>query len=186
MNILNIRKIALHASLLMMFWLIMSGMYDLFHISLGVFSVIVVMLINYKILNYNYFGEEGNSGKGFRYYRLPYYLLFLLKEIVISALKVAYLILHPKMPIKACVAKFRVNLPNMNARVLLANSITLTPGTVSIDIREDNTFIVHSLTKASDPTWIDYTLAVEVAKLYNIDSTNVVQDEEIINSREQL
>lgn len=182
----GIRKIALHASLLMIFWLIMSGMYDLFHVSLGIFSVICVMLFNHRILKYNYFNEAENSGEGFKYYRLPFYLLFLLKEIIISALKVSYLILHPKMPIKACIVKFRVNLPNMNARVLLANSITLTPGTITVDIQEDNTFIVHSLTSARNNSWIDHGLAHEVAKLYNADVARVVENEEIIHSADRL
>ena len=183
---LNIRKTALHATLLMIFWLIMSGMYDLFHVSLGVFSVITVMLINYGILNYNYFNETENSESGFKYLRLPYYLIFLLKEIIISALKVSYLVLHPKMPIKACIVKFRVNLPNMNAKVLLANSITLTPGTVSIDIKEDNMFIVHSFTNANTAAWMDYVLAREVAKLYSVDPERVIESEEIINSADRL
>lgn len=182
----TIRKFALHFILLFAFWLVMSGIFDVFHISLGLFSVITVLWFNAKILKYNYFKEPADSGKTFKYHRLPIYLLYLLWQIVLSALRVAYLVLHPKMPIKACIAKFKVNLPNTTARVLLANSITLTPGTITVDIKPDNTFIVHSLTNANDPVWMDHSLAKAVARLYGWDVGNVVSDEVIIHSEDKL
>jgi multicomponent Na+:H+ antiporter subunit E len=41
------------------------------------------------------------------------------------------------MPIKTGIIKFKTNLPNMNAKVLLGNCITITPGTVTLQIDED-------------------------------------------------
>ena len=186
MKKINFRKIALHFTLLMIFWLVMSGMYDLFHISLGVFSAVVAIGINFKLLNHDYFSEAPDAGKGFSYFRLVYFLIYLLWQIIILALRVTLLILHPKMPIKTCISKFKVTLPNMNARVLLANSITLTPGTITVDILEDNTFIVHSLTHSDDPTWMDHSLAFAIAKLYGADVDKVISDEVIINSEDKL
>ncbi len=170
----------------MAFWLVMSEMFDLFHISLGVLSVITVLWINFKFMNHDCFGEPVDRKTGFNLLRLPVYLLYLIEQIIISALKVAYLILHPRMPVKTCISVFKVDLPDMNSRVLLANSITLTPGTITVDIKEDNTFIVHSLTKAGDPVWMDHSLAVAVAKLYGEDTEKVVSDEVIINSEDKL
>ncbi len=186
MNKYHIRKFALHFILLSIFWVVMSGIFDLFHLSLGLFSVITVLWFNAKILKYNYFKEPADSGKDFKHHRLPIYLLYLLGQIVLSAIRVAYFVLHPKMPIKACIAKFKVNLPNTTARVLLANSITLTPGTITVDIKPDNTFIVHSLNNARDPVWMDHSLAYAVAKLYGCDVQNLVKDEVIIRSEDEL
>jgi len=182
----NVRKLALHFILLMAFWLVMSEMFDLFHISLGVLSVITVILINFRLLNHDSSGEPAGRKTGFRLLRLPVYLLYLIAQIVISALKVAYLILHPRMPLKTCISVFKVDLPDMTAKVLLANSITLTPGTITVDITGGNTFVVHSLTSAGDPVWMDHGLAAAVAKLYGADPEKVVSDEVIINSKDKL
>ncbi len=54
-------------------------------------------------------------------------------------------VLHPQMPIKPQIVEIEVDLETDVAKVLLANSITLTPGTVTVDI-EGNKFIVHALT----------------------------------------
>jgi multicomponent Na+:H+ antiporter subunit E len=168
------------------FWIVLSGYYDLFHISLGVISVVFVLWFNAKLRNYVFYDEdEAHKSQNFKLYRLFYYLHFLVWEIISSSFKVAYLIIHPKMPIKAGIIKFHTKLPNMTAKVLLANSITLTPGTVAIQIEGDE-FIIHSLTNEKDEAHIDHTLTEEVAKLYGISEENVVYCEEIISSGEQM
>lgn len=171
--------------LMMSFWLILSGMFDLFHISLGVISVITVLLFNSKLRNYNFFDEHENKASDVKILRLPYFLLFLIWEIINSSFKIAFLIIHPAMPIKTGIIKFKTNLPNMPAKVLLGNSITLTPGTVVLQIGKDD-FLVHSLTNVKDEAHIEHSLAVEVAKLYGTDEQKVVYDEEIIASEEKL
>lgn len=171
---------------MMAFWLILSGYFDLFHISLGVISVITVLWFNAKLRNYVFYDEdEQHSSKNFRILRLFYFILFLIWEIISSSLKVAYLIIHPKLPIKVGVIKFRTSLPNMVAKVLLANSITLTPGTVALQV-EDDEIIIHALTFEKDESHIDHSLTVEVAKLYGLREDNVVSHEEIISSEDKL
>lgn len=170
---------------MMGFWLIMSGMFDLFHISLGVLSVIAVLWFNSKLRNHNFFDEREHKASDIKVFRFFYYPLFLIWEIMHASFRVAFLIVHPKMPIKTGIIKFRTNLPNMNARVLLGNSITLTPGTVTIHIKGD-TFLVHSLTNKNDVSHIDYSLAVEVAKLYGTNAERVVYDEVTIASGEKI
>jgi multicomponent Na+:H+ antiporter subunit E len=178
-------NIIMHFCLMMGFWLILSGLYDLFHISLGVISVLTVLWLNAKIRDYNFFEDELQKESNFKVYRLLYFIPFLIWEIISSSLRIAYLIIHPKMPIKTGIIKFKTNLPSMPARVLLGNSITLTPGTVVLQIEKDE-FIVHSLTSDTDEAHIDHSLAVEVSKLFRTDAGRVVCNEEIISAEDKL
>lgn len=185
MKKINPRNIILNFFLMMSFWLILSGHYDLFHISLGVISICTVLWFNAKLRNHNFFDESDNKNVNFSLLRLFYFIPFLVWEIISSSFRIAYLIIHPKMPIKTGIIKFRTNLPNMAAKVLLGNSITLTPGTVVLQIEKDE-FLVHSLTSDADEAHIDHSLAVEVAKLYGTDVSRVVCDEDIISSEDKL
>jgi multicomponent Na+:H+ antiporter subunit E len=59
-------------------------------------------------------------------------------------------VLHPQLPIKPGIVKVKTNLKSPIARVALANSITLTPGTLSIDITDDGYFYIHWIYVFSD------------------------------------
>lgn len=172
------RVVLRRAGLLLAFWLILSGLFDPFHILLGVFSVLIVLWINWYIQRYDYFGGTAEEFQGVRVLRLFYFLLFLLWAMLVSSLKIARLILHPQMPIKAGLIKFRTQLPNMNSRVTLGNSITLTPGTVTLDI-SGNTLLVHSLTDQASHGHIDCQLVIEVSKLYFVKESQVVCEEQL-------
>lgn len=185
MKRINPRNIVLHFILMMSFWLILSGYFDFFHISLGVVSVITVLWFNTNLRRYVFYDENVNTKSGFRILRFFYFLIFLVWEIITSSFRIAFLIIHPQMPIKTGIIKFRTNLPNMVAKVILGNSISLTPGTVTLQIQGDE-FLVHSLTKESDEAHIDHTLAVEVSKLYKTQVERVVCDEVIIESEDEL
>ncbi len=78
------------------------------------------------------------------------YIAVLFKEIVKANLDVAYRILHPKMPIKPGIVTIKTGLKQDIAKLFLANSITLTPGTFTLDILGDN-LVVHWINvKAED------------------------------------
>ncbi len=185
MKRINPRNIVLNFILMMAFWLILSGHFDFFHISLGVISVATVLWFNSKLRRYVFFPDNVQVKTNFKIFRFFYFLIFLVWEIITSSLRIAYLIIHPKMPIKTGIIKFRTNLPNMVSKVILGNSISLTPGTVTLHI-EGDTFLVHALTNESDEAHIEHSLAVEVAKLYKTDVEQVVCDEVIIDSEDGL
>jgi len=69
------------------------------------------------------------------------YIFILFKEIAKANLDVAYRILHPKMPIKPGIVVIKTRLKQDLAKMILANSITLTPGTFTLDILGDNLLI---------------------------------------------
>jgi len=76
------------------------------------------------------------------------YVPYLFWEIAKANLQVAYIVLHPSMPIDPSVETFRPAVPLGLPVTSLANSITLTPGTVTIDISEQQ-FYVHALTQSA-------------------------------------
>jgi len=79
-----------------------------------------------------------------------FYLGVLLIEIVKANIDVAYRVLHPKMPIKPGIVTIRTNLKQDIAKLILANSITLTPGTFTVDIIGDRLLIHWINVEAED------------------------------------
>ena len=78
------------------------------------------------------------------------YLFILLKEIAKANLDVAYRVIHPRMPIKPGIVVIKTNLKQDIAKLILANSITLTPGTFTLDIIGDNLLIHWINVKTED------------------------------------
>jgi len=172
--------------LLLGVWLLLSGHYDFFHISMGVFSSFVIVLLHMPLRKYYSVQEENAGGKGrLRYLRVLFYIPWLLWQIVIATMQVAAVVLNPKMPIDPALVRFKARYPNSTARVILGNSITLTPGTITIRIKGDE-FLVHSLMDASSSGIVDGSLPGEVAKLYEKDPGMVVSDVKIIRSGAEI
>ncbi len=69
------------------------------------------------------------------------YIPYMIVAIVKANLDVARRVVDPRLPIRPGIVKIRTRLRNPMARMVLANSITLTPGTLTVDIRDDELFI---------------------------------------------
>ena len=69
------------------------------------------------------------------------YIAVLFNEIIKANIDVAYRVIHPKMPIKPGIVVIKTKLKSDIAKMVLANSITLTPGTFTLDILGDNLLI---------------------------------------------
>jgi len=172
------------------FWLLLSGHYDLPHISYGIISCILVILLNLRLKRY-YFSKEENEEtasirKGIRpirirFLQLLFYIPWLMWQIVVSSLQVAYVVLRPRMPINPSLLRFKTKLPNISSKVILGNSITLTPGTITIQIDGDD-FLVHALMDISTTGIIDGSLPEQVAKLYEKKPAQVVQNVKVIKT----
>lgn len=72
------------------------------------------------------------------WYFVAYYIPVFLWECLKANIDVAYRVLHPGLPIKPGIVKVRTRLKTDTALTFLANSITLTPGTMTVDIDKDN------------------------------------------------
>ena len=75
-----------------------------------------------------------------------FYAIVLLVEIVKANISITKIVLAPKINVEPCLVKFKSPLKTHAARVALANSITLTPGTITVSL-EDDEFVVHALTR---------------------------------------
>ena len=76
--------------------------------------------------------------------RFLLYFGHLLESIVRSAIQVAEVVLDPRMPIEPVLIAHRTSFKREVSRVAFANSITLTPGTLTVDV-DGNTFFIHCL-----------------------------------------
>jgi len=76
------------------------------------------------------------------------YFLYFVKELIKSNLKVASIVISPTMPINPGIVKVRTQLKSRAGRLLLANSITLTPGTLTVELHDEWLYI-HWITVES-------------------------------------
>ena len=76
-----------------------------------------------------------------RYYWFFIYLAIFIWECLKANFDVAYRVAHPALPIKPGIVKVKLNLQTNIARSILANSITMTPGTISVDIIGDYIYV---------------------------------------------
>ena len=94
---------------------------------------------------------EYSLKKELRFYRLmpafAQYLYYLIKEIVFSNITVSRMILTRKEEMEPVIVHVRTRLKSETARVILANSITLTPGTITVSLTDDK-LLVHCLDKS--------------------------------------
>lgn len=126
------------------FWILLSGKFDPFHLTLGVISSMLVAFMSADLI----FSAPVAKGRAATAMRFMKYIPWLLREIMLSALQVTYLALHPRMRtlIEPRIVTFKSKLKSNVAQVALANSITLTPGTITIRV-VDGEFYVHALSR---------------------------------------
>lgn len=179
MNKLSIFSLTLSFISLMIFWIIMSGFFDFIHLGLGVLSVAGVMYVNYKLKTHRFFEDDMDDVSELRFFRAFYYVGWMVIQIIIAGFHVAGIIIRPKMPIHTTMITFRANLPSAHARMILGNSITLTPGTLTIDITGDR-FTVHAIDDKSYEGITNDKMPREVLKLFEKEERQVIEDLQII------
>ncbi len=116
-------------------WCFLNWVPDWQHLVVGVFvASLVAFIIGDLFITRPYTLKHP-----LRYwYFLFYYIPVFLWECIKANVDVAYRVLHPKLPIAPGIVKIKTNLKSDTALTFLANSITLTPGTLSVDIDRDN------------------------------------------------
>ncbi|HUU38362.1 MAG TPA: Na+/H+ antiporter subunit E [Candidatus Desulfaltia sp.] len=176
------RNLAVQFALLFGLWILMSGHYDAFHVGAGAACALAVVAVNFRLNKFFFIRDDLCQCAPIRLRRLLVYVPWLLWQIVVASLQVAAVVLNPKMPVNPSFVRFRTKLPTIAARVILANSITLTPGTITVEL-EDDAFLVHSLIDASHSSILDGTLPGQVARLYDRTPGQVVSRARVLKSR---
>lgn len=123
-------------------WVLWSGLYKPLVLGLGAFSCVLSAYLAYRM---GFFRHQAL----FRFLpRLPAYWWWLLREIIVSSFEVAKIILKPSLPISPTVVLIKADTHSEVGQVILGNSITLSPGTVTLDLYEGQ-LMVHCLTSES-------------------------------------
>jgi multicomponent Na+:H+ antiporter subunit E len=170
---------------LMIFWLIMSGKYDAIYLAFGVFSVGSVLYINHNLRKFRYFEDDVDGLKHLRYGRAVYYFFWMIGQVIIAGFHVLRLISRPSLPIKPAIITFDADLPNVHARMILGNSITLTPGTITVDIT-GNRFTVHSIDTSSREGIINDQMPRQVLKLFSNEDRQVVSNVQVVTKGSEV
>lgn len=130
-------------AVLVLLWLGISGVYKPLLFALGAGSVLLVVLLSRRM---DVVGVEHNPV--LYSWRLPLYLLWLVREIFRANVQVARAALFPAKHLRPQIFEVPVSLKSSIARVTYANSITLTPGTVTLSLGADRV-VVHALLESS-------------------------------------
>ena len=137
-------RIVLIAATLFIYWLALSGHYDWWLVAFG--AVLSVLVVAFCI------GKQITDPEGFPFELVPRGLIYwpwLLWQILLSGLRVTRLILSPSLPITPTLVKVNARQDSSVGLVTYANSITLTPGTISIEASERGHCIwVHAIERA--------------------------------------
>lgn len=136
------KKIFWIGLLLFSFWLLLTVTYNVISLMIGIGVVLIVLWFNRDLL-INEHESDFYSIKSI--IRLIQFLFVLVKEIIIANIQVAKIVLDQKMPIQSSFFHYPIQLKKPMNQVIYANAITLTPGTLTVDTKDDY-FIIHALT----------------------------------------
>lgn len=125
-------------------WLVFSGKFDLLHAGFGAFSIALILWRTNRFVVSSRRPEESEALASMHPLKFAAYVGWLVKEIVVANLDIAKIVLKRDMPIDPALVSFDSALTTDLARVMLGNSITLTPGTLTVEI-EGSRFLVHGI-----------------------------------------
>ncbi|MCB1916406.1 MAG: Na+/H+ antiporter subunit E [Rhodocyclaceae bacterium] len=134
------RSISVIATLFL-FWVVMSGFFTPFLLTMGVVSAVAILWFAHRMDVVDHEGHPIHLGRSaFSYWP------WLIGEIARSALDVSRIIVDPALPISPTMVRVKTSQKTQVGQVTYANSITLTPGTISVAIAGDE-ILVHALTR---------------------------------------
>ena len=143
--------------LLYAYWLLLSGLYQPFLLIAGAGSALAVVWMARRM---RLLDAEGLPWLG---WRIVGYWLWLGREIVISGLQVSRIILHPRLPISPTLVHMVPAQRTAVGLVVHANSITLTPGTITVDA-DPGRFVVHGLTGDGARAVVDSEMSRRISR----------------------
>ena len=124
-------------------WIIFNGQFTLEIAAFGVVIAGLMYLFICKFLNYHTKTDLLICKK---FFLVLQYVFVLITEIIKANFAVIKMIMSSRYEIEPAIVRFKTDLKSTPARVLLANSITLTPGTITVSLEEDE-YVVHCLDK---------------------------------------
>lgn len=164
---------------LFFFWMVMSGRTETKFIIYGVLTAAVVSWITYPLL------LVPNKDASKKYFvfgvsipKFICYFFWLMWQLVLANVDVLLATTSQEMAIDPKIVRFYFKADNPMATVVLANSITLTPGTVTVNVTEDGLYEIHALTLGAASGVLDGSMQKKVAALYGEKFDFAVAEEE--------
>lgn len=143
-------------------WVIFNGNLTL---EICLFGVVISVLVFVFACRFMDFSVQKEIHIYKKFFLLIRYLFLLVKEIVKANLGVIRMILNQKEEIEPTLVTFHTNLKTTTGKALLANAITLTPGTITVSLEEDQ-YTVHCLDESlaegmNESVFVDYIRKME-------------------------
>lgn len=161
------KHLAILTIVLFVFWVLLSGKMDIKFLTYGLLTAIVSAWICVPLLlmpNHDgtkkYFIFDVSLGK------YAMYWLWLLNEVRKANIDVVKAVVRSEMDINPQLSRFRIKFDNPMAYTTLANSITLTPGTVTLNVTEDGLYEVHSLNDGFAEGLLEGGMQKKIADLF--------------------
>jgi multicomponent Na+:H+ antiporter subunit E len=126
--------VIVRAAALFTVWLVLTQQLDPFYLTIGAVTAVAVSWLN----------TAGRAHSLTSWLQLVAYLPWLVWQVLLSGKHVAYLVLHPRLPIDPKIIRYRLALSQPGAIVLFGNSITLTPGTITAEVGTEE-LVVHTI-----------------------------------------
>jgi multicomponent Na+:H+ antiporter subunit E len=127
-------------------WPFVDGKIDIQVIIAGLIAALIVAILFHEILPQEHILFISPIRLFWTLVYIPVFFYYVIK----ANLDVVYRVLHPKMPIKPGIVKIKTNLKTQSGITALANSITLTPGTLTVDLTDDGFLYIHWINVKSD------------------------------------
>lgn len=130
-------KILVSTTILFLIWIILTQSFNPQELFTGLLVSSLIALISPSIAGKrvrNWFNIK-------RYYFLVFYLFYFIWQMIKSNLDVAKRVINPKLPINPGIVKVKTKLKSRSGKLALANSITLTPGTLTVDVVDQYLYI---------------------------------------------
>ena len=155
------------ALVLFAFWMVLSGRTETKFVVYGILTAVVTTWVTYPLLLVpNKDGSKKYYVFGFSTPKMIMYFFWLMWQLVLANIDVLLATTGQELNIDPKVVRFRFKADNPMASVILANSITLTPGTVTMNVTDDGVYEIHALTVGAAAGVLDGGMQKKVADLY--------------------
>ena len=155
------------ALVLFAFWMVLSGRTETKFVVYGILTAVVTTWVTYPLLLVpNKDGSKKYYVFGFSIPKMIMYFFWLMWQLVLANIDVLLATTGQELNIDPKVVRFRFKADNPMASVVLANSITLTPGTVTMNVTDDGVYEIHALTVGAAAGVLDGGMQKKVADLY--------------------
>ncbi len=130
-------RILVSTTILFFLWIVLTQSFHPQELFTGLIVSAIIALISPSVA-----GERVKNWFNLkRYYYLVIYLFYFIWQMIKSNIDVAKRVINPKLPINPGIVKVKTKLKSRSGKLALANSITLTPGTLTVDVVDQYLYI---------------------------------------------